>query len=96
MSDGTWAELADRRLAAFFADLDPGLDERELKQRLRALYPWGPRENWPYTVWTRRVRAWTAAYRAGLPRPVRPARPPRRVERRAYRNPEQTALMEDT
>lgn len=33
-----------------------GKSEREIRAALRKVYPWGPREHWPYKVWLDEIR----------------------------------------
>jgi hypothetical protein len=53
-----WGRRADAVLRELFASLPIDTPEAEVRRRVTAAYPWGPRRHWPYKQWLRRARAW--------------------------------------
>lgn len=52
-----WSNEARRVVAATLAGLPAGATIDEKRKALRAAYPFGPREYWPYKAWCNAVRA---------------------------------------
>jgi hypothetical protein len=50
-------------------------EEKAIRKALRGAYPWGPRENYPYEVWSEEVRLGLALWRRrrGIAPPEVPA-----------------------
>jgi len=46
----TWRDKARPIIASIIAE-NPNLPEKELRRKLRAAFPWGPKEYHPYKIW---------------------------------------------
>lgn len=51
----TWRERCSELIRATIKE-NEGKSEREVRAALRAAWPWGPREHWPYRVWLDEIR----------------------------------------
>lgn len=53
---GTWRESARKVINEGLKDLSPYAAEKEIKDHLRPLYPFGGRGGWPYKMWLSEVK----------------------------------------
>lgn len=66
----TWRDDAKPLIARVLA-ANAGKPATEVRRALRAAYPYGPRENWPYKVWCDEIARQTGRKPAPKPRTVR-------------------------
>ncbi len=57
MADSAWRRRCRPLVAQALAALPAGLTRAEYAKALRPLYPWGPRQYHPYTMWLKEVNA---------------------------------------
>ncbi len=55
MADGRWREHAKPIIARVLVET-AGKPEKEIKAALRAAYPFGTRQYWPYKIWLDEIR----------------------------------------
>lgn len=62
MADGRWTAAAKRAIAEAHAQLPDNVSFTARKKAIRAAYPFGEREYWPYKAWCKAVRAYLRPY----------------------------------
>lgn len=65
----TWGEVSLRVINEAFPEVkaaNPDLSVEQLMKLIsREYYPFGPRENWPYTAWLKAIKKYRAAAMRG-------------------------------
>lgn len=72
----SWSERARQVIADVHATLPANISFADRRKAIRAAYPFGPREHWPYKAWCKAQRAYLAKYdpKAPGPLPLRPTK----------------------
>lgn len=64
-----WSELARQRIAEVHATLPADISFANRKKAIRAAYPFGPREYWPYKAWCKAQREYLKRFDPKTPAP---------------------------